>query len=71
MVWHPASSVRVTLKEAAAILGITPDALRVAIKAGTLDATKRGRDWWVTPGAVDSYAREHRRRPSKTKEGEA
>lgn len=37
-----------TLVEAAKTLGITPDSLRQAIARGTLKASKRGRDWWVT-----------------------
>ena len=56
-----------TLKEAAAILGVTPDALRQAIAAGSLRAAKRGRDWWVTSGEVDRYQREHRGRPGRPK----
>ncbi len=63
-----------TLREAAAILGVTPDALRMAIKAGTFHPVKRGRDWWVTPGEVARYARVRRRRPgadSKAQEDEA
>ena len=38
-----------TLKEAAALLGVTPDNLRGAIARGALRATKHGRDWSVTP----------------------
>jgi excisionase family DNA binding protein len=45
----------VTLNEAAEQLGVTPDTLRQQIKAGKLDAEKRGRDWWVTPRAVERY----------------
>ena len=44
-----------TLKEAAAILGVTPDTLRQQIAAGRLKAVKRGRDWWVTKGEVERY----------------
>lgn len=44
-----------TLKEAAAQLGVTPDTLRQQIAAGRLKATKRGRDWWVTKGEVERY----------------
>jgi excisionase family DNA binding protein len=50
-----------TLVQAAAILGVTPDNLRGAIKRGTLRATKKGRDWFVTPREVERYRVEHRR----------
>lgn len=56
---HPAPSV--PLKEAAAILGISPDNLRQAIARGSLAATKHGRDWWVEPAEVERYGRENRR----------
>ena len=51
-----------TLREAADVLGVTPDTLRQRIAAGTLRATKRGRDWWVTPTEVERYGRENRAR---------
>lgn len=44
-----------TLKEAAALLGVTPDTLRQRIHAGTLKARKIGRDWSVTPKEVERY----------------
>ena len=50
-----------TLKEAAALLGVTPDNLRGAIARGTLKAVKHGRDWWVTEAEVERYRRESRR----------
>ena len=50
-----------TLKEAAASLGITPDSLRQAIARGALRATKLGRDWIVTAEEVERYRMEHRR----------
>ena len=50
-----------TLKEAAAILGTTPDNLRGAIKRGALKAQKMGRDWFVKPTEVERYRKEHRR----------
>lgn len=50
-----------TLKEAAAILGVTPDNLRGAIARGALRATKHGRDWSVTPAQVEKYRQEHLR----------
>lgn len=52
-----------TLKQAAALLGVTPDTLRQAIARGALKAKKLGRDWIVTPGEVERYRREHRRTP--------
>ena len=50
-----------TLKEAAALLAMTPDTLRQQIRAGSLHATKHGRDWWVAPAEVERYRVEHRR----------
>jgi len=50
-----------SLIEAAAMLGVTPDNLRGAIKRGVLKATKHGRDWWVSVGEVERYGRENRR----------
>lgn len=50
-----------TLKEAAQLLGTTPDNLRGAIARGALKARKVGRDWWVEPREVERYQREHRR----------
>lgn len=50
-----------TLREAAASLGVTPDTLRQQIANGKLRATKRGRDWWVTRREVQRYGRENRR----------
>lgn len=50
-----------TLKEAAAIIGTSPDNLRGAIKRGTFRAVKHGRDWWVEPAEVERYRKENRR----------
>jgi excisionase family DNA binding protein len=50
-----------TLIEAAALLGVTPDNLRGAIARGTLKAAKYGRDWIVSQKEVERYARENRR----------
>lgn len=52
-----------TLTEAAALLGLSPSTLRVQILKGKLRATKRGRDWHVTPHEVKRYAAEHKLRP--------
>jgi excisionase family DNA binding protein len=51
----------VTLTEAAAILGVTPDTLRQQIANGKLRARKVGRDWTVTPKEVERYRKEHKR----------
>jgi excisionase family DNA binding protein len=51
----------VTLKEAAAQLGVDPATLRQAIARGSLKARKLGRDWIVEPREVERYAKEHRR----------
>lgn len=51
-----------TLIEAAAQLGVTPDNLRGAIARGALKASKHGRDWWVDPKEVERYRREHLRK---------
>jgi len=51
----------VTLREAAAILRLTPDTLRQQIANGKLRASKRGRDWWVTDSEVQRYRAEHKR----------
>lgn len=50
-----------TLTEAAAILGVTPDTLRQQIANGKLTARKIGRDWHVTPREVERYGKEHKR----------
>lgn len=54
-----------TLIEAAAVIGTTPDNLRGAIKRGSLKAVKHGRDWWVEPREVERYRRENRRHGSQ------
>ncbi len=56
-----ATTEGVTLIEAAALLGTTPDNLRGAIKRGALKAVKHGRDWWVEAREVERYRQEHRR----------
>jgi excisionase family DNA binding protein len=55
----------VTLKEAAARLGVMPATLRQQIANGALQATKRGRDWWVTPAQLDAYRTRSLGRPGR------
>ena len=47
-----------TMMEAAALLGVTPEAVRKAIKRGHMTASKHGRDWLVTPEEVERYQQE-------------
>jgi hypothetical protein len=47
-----------TLNEAAATLGLSPDTLRVQVNKGQLKAKKVGPVWTVTPGEVERYRRE-------------
>lgn len=56
-----------TLADAAPILGVSPDYLRVAANRGALRAKKFGRDWLVTPEEVERYAAENlgKRGPKK------
>lgn len=54
-----------TLPEAAASLGLTAASLRHQVASGSLRASKRGRDWWVTPAEVERYRRDHLGRPGR------
>lgn len=63
------------LQEAADVLGLAPATLRAQIPKGKLRATKRGRDWHVTPREVERYRRDslnqakggRPRQPTRTK----
>ena len=44
-----------TTNEVAAQLGISAITVRRQIENGAIKATKRGRDWWVTPAEVERY----------------
>jgi excisionase family DNA binding protein len=60
-----------TTAEAAARLGITPEAVRKAIKRGRLVATKHGRDWLIDAVEVERYAatpKDKGGRPKKSRE---
>lgn len=48
-----------TLIEAAKLLGVSADYLRVAANRGALKAEKFGRDWLVSNEEVERYASEH------------
>ena len=50
-----------TLKEAAELLGVSPDTLRVQVRNGKLAARKVGRDWHVQPKEVERYRVENKR----------
>ena len=50
-----------TLNEAAAILGVTPDTLRLQLANGKLRGRKIGPLWTVTRREVERYRRESRR----------
>ena len=63
-----------TLAEAAKLLGVSADYLRVAANRGVLKAEKVGRDWLVTPKAVEAYRKTSlgqvgKRGPKKPKNG--
>jgi excisionase family DNA binding protein len=51
-----------TLTEAGASLGVSPETLRIQIAKGKLRAERHGRDWWVVPSEVERYRRESRGR---------
>lgn len=44
-----------TLREAADLAGLSPTTLRVQIRNRKLQASKRGRDWWVTRKELERY----------------
>ena len=58
-----------TLTEAAALLELAPSTLRKSIARGALTATKKGRDWHVTPREVERYRAEHLGRRGRPRKG--
>ena len=58
----PTSLAAMTLNEAAAILGVTPDTLRQQLANGKLRGRKIGPIWTVTRREVELYAKHHRRK---------
>jgi hypothetical protein len=57
-----ASDDFMTLIDAAAILGITPNTLRAQWKKGRIETEKRGRDRWIRLSEVGRYQQEVQRR---------
>ncbi|RKS76478.1 excisionase family DNA binding protein [Actinomadura pelletieri DSM 43383] len=51
-----------TTDEVAGLLGVKPGAVRRACREKRLTATKRGREWFITPDAAAAYAVEVRHR---------
>jgi excisionase family DNA binding protein len=51
-----------TVKEAAAALGLSHKTLQAQIHNGKLRASKIGPILWITPAEVARYARENRRK---------
>ena len=48
-----------TVREAATLLGLAESTVRNQIMNGRIRTTKRGRDNWITPTALERYRREH------------
>jgi excisionase family DNA binding protein len=48
----------ISVQDAAARLGVSADAVRKRISAGSLPAERRGRDWWVDRRFVDQLGRQ-------------
>jgi len=45
---------KITVTQAAALLGVTPQRVRALIKAGILQAERFGRDWQIDGESVES-----------------
>ena len=45
--------LNLTVTQAAALLGVTPQRVRALIKAGILEAEKWGRDWQIDAESVE------------------
>lgn len=48
-----------TVREAAEALGLAESTVRNQIMHGRIRTTKRGRDNWITPTALERYRRDH------------
>jgi excisionase family DNA binding protein len=60
--WAYQGSTLKTVREASKLLGISEDAIRMAIMRGVLKAVKFGRDWAIEEAEVERYAKENRRK---------
>ncbi len=60
-----------TTHEAARDLCIKPGSVRKAIAVGTLVAVKAGRDWNITPEALDAYRHRSLGKPGRRPKVEA
>jgi hypothetical protein len=58
-----------TLREAAAEAGVTPNALRLAIWRDKLKAQKRGRDWFVSVSDLKEWQTSKPHVPGRPKTG--
>ena len=60
-----------TTNEVAVALGLTRRRVLALIKAGKLNATRHGRDWWVEQADIDSLQidTKHRRKDEQAKDG--
>jgi excisionase family DNA binding protein len=45
----------ITVEEAAGILGVVPDHVRLLIRRGRIEATRFSNVWLVDPGSVKKY----------------
>jgi len=50
-----------TIPEAARMLGVSPQTLRLQARLGKLRAVKVGREWLVNPAEIERYRRENLR----------
>jgi excisionase family DNA binding protein len=47
-----------TLTQAAETCGLSPTTLRIQIRNGRIEASKLGRDWIVSPKALQAYLKD-------------
>lgn len=54
-----------TVDQVAALLERDAQTVRAQLRSGKLAGTKHGRDWLVTPDAVEAYRRDHLGQPGR------